>query len=338
MNTASTIADHSSELVRLEYVFGRAVAAAIANGTTRLTADDIERLNRAPQAMAFDVLEHAIDGEDPRVHMDSLPPEPKPFVKWVGGKRQLMNQLRPLVPGHFTNYFEPFLGGGALFFELRLSPAILSDANERLVRAYIGVRDDIDTVIDLLRTYRNDKAFFLEMRNREIDTCSDAEVAAWLIYLSKTGFNGLYRVNQSNRFNVPFGDNARATICDEHNLRGCSAALQDAIVMHEDFEQVLDLASAGDFVYADPPYVPLTATSLFTSYTAEGFGSKEQRRLRDAALRAKCRGVHVLMSNSSAGLVRELYQDDFEIIEVDARRNVNCKADGRGTVKELIIR
>ena len=264
--------------------------------------------------------------------------DPRPFVKWVGGKRQLLDRLVRYIPERFGTYHEPFVGGGALFFHLRPERACLSDSNERLIRTYRGLRDDPERVIELLREYPHDKEFFLEFRTRDIDASEcDAEVAAWFIYLNKTAYNGLYRVNSKNIFNVPFGDNKNPNICDADNIRACSRALQTAKLEVGDFETVLDRAKPRDFVYFDPPYVPLSVTSAFTSYTRDGFDMNDQVRLRDVALELKKRGVYVLLSNSSAPAVRELYAD-FELIEVRARRAVNCKVEGRGEVKELLIR
>jgi len=267
------------------------------------------------------------------------PAQPRPFLKWAGGKRQLLSALLRRAPERHEVYFEPFVGGGALFFALRPSRAVLADLNERLVRTYRGVRDDVDAVVDLLRTYRYDEAFFYAMRDRDIDVASDAEVAAWFIYLNRTAYNGLYRVNSRNRFNVPFGRYGEGlVICDEGNLRACSALLRTVEVVVGDFETVAAGAREGDFVYLDPPYVPLSATSSFTSYTSGGFGHADQVRLRDVALRMKARGVHVVLSNSSAPAVRELYRQGFETDEVTALRQVNSRAERRGAIPELVIR
>jgi DNA adenine methylase len=264
----------------------------------------------------------------------------RPFVKWAGGKRQLLPKLLGYVPAQFSTYFEPFVGGGALFFQLRPRRAVLADVNQRLIRTYRGVKDSVDDVIELLSSYqqRHTEAFFYELREREIDGESDAEVAAWFIYLNKTGFNGLYRVNRKNRFNVPFGRYDKPAICDEATLRACSLALAETELKVEDFADVVQHAQAGDLVYFDPPYVPLSATSSFTSYTQNGFGPPEQARLRDVALGLKQRGVHVLLSNSSAREVRELYAPPFETIEVSAMRLVNSKGTRRGAITELVIR
>jgi DNA adenine methylase len=215
--------------------------------------------------------------------------------------------------------------------------AVLADVNERLVRTYKGIRDDVDTVIRLLKTYPHDESFFYKFRELDIDGGTNADVAAWFIYLNKTGFNGLYRVNRRNRFNVPFGRYARPTICDEPTLRACSSALACVDLLVADFEVVVAKARRGDFVYFDPPYVPLSATSSFTSYTASGFSADDQRRLRDTALRLKKRGVRVLLSNSSAGYVRDLYAGAFRLSTVPALRLVNSRPTDRGSISELLI-
>jgi DNA adenine methylase len=261
----------------------------------------------------------------------------RPFVKWAGGKRQLLADLLRYVPDGPHRYFEPFVGGAALFFAVRPTHAVLADVNERLVRTYRGVRDDVETVIQLLKKYPHDSKFFYRFREADADSGTDAEVAAWFIYLNKTGFNGLYRVNRSNRFNVPFGRYKNPTICDEVNLRACSSALAGVELLVEDFEVIVAPAKSGDFVYFDPPYVPLSATSSFTSYTSLGFGAADQARLRDTARKLKKRGVHVLLSNSSAPFVRDLYGSGFQVIEVSATRSVNSKATARGSIAELVI-
>lgn len=263
---------------------------------------------------------------------------PRPFLKWVGGKGQLIDRMLPLVPSFSGTYHEPFLGGGALFFALRPRRAILCDRNRRLVRTYRGLRDDPDQVVRRLRESPYDKDYYLAQRDRPIDEASDVEVAIWLIYLNRTGFNGLYRVNQRDQFNVPFGRHVRPLICDEANLRACSTVLQRAQVLHDTFESVEDRARSGDFVYFDPPYEPVSSTSRFTSYTSSGFSLEDQGHLRDLAVRLKRRGVHVLISNSAARPVYDLYRDHFEIQEVQALRKVNCRRDGRGRITELLIR
>lgn len=265
--------------------------------------------------------------------------EPRPFLKWAGGKRQLIDSLLPHVPAEYGCFHEPFLGGGALFFAARPDRAVLTDLNQRLIRTYQGVKDDVEGVIALLSEYREQhcRAFFNQMRDREIDGRTDTDVAAWLIYLNKTAFNGLYRVNRHGRFNVPIGSYKNPGICDADNLRTCSALLQTAELKHTDFAAVLDDAKPGDFVYFDPPYVPLSLTSNFTSYTRHGFTIEDQERLRDVARELKVREVKVLVSNSSSPLVRDLYEGEFKLEEVTATRLINSKATGRGRILELLI-
>src|SRR5580692_3293423 len=206
------------------------------------------------------------------------PARPRPFLKWAGGKRQLLSQLRPFIPADFGHYYEPFLGGGALFFDLVPARATLSDTNERLIRTYRAIRDKVNDVIEILKHYRHDKDVFLALRRKDIDKAGDVEVAAWMVYLNRTAYNGLYRVNKRNVFNTPFGDYDAPRICDPVNLRACSKALRGMTLETRSFEQVGDVAELGDFVYFDPPYVPLGPSASFTSYTAAGFDSRAQRR------------------------------------------------------------
>ena len=261
----------------------------------------------------------------------------RPFLKWVGGKRQLLGELLSHTPRRFGCYHEPFIGGGALFFALAPKKAFLSDHNERLIRTYRGVRDSVDDVISLLQQYPHERVFFEQMRSVDIDRGSDAEVAAWMLYLNRTAYNGLYRVNRDNRFNVPFGDYKHPTICDEVRLRQCSMALQQVSVEHEDYASVLKRAKKGDFVYFDPPYVPLSKTASFTSYTRNRFTDDDQTRLRDTAVELKKYGVHVVLSNSNTEQVKNLYAKHFKLIEVKATRAINSKSSARGKISELLI-
>jgi DNA adenine methylase len=270
--------------------------------------------------------------------------EPKPFLKWVGGKRQLLSEILRHAPPSFARYHEPFVGGGAVFFHLRRTlscPAFLTDSNRRLIRAYLGVQRDVEGVIALLQEHQRQhgKPYFQKMREqRDIDSATATEVAAWMIYLNRTGYNGLYRVNSSNIFNVPFGKYEKPTICDEETLRACAKALVGAELETAGFESVLDRARPGDFVYFDPPYKPVTTTANFTTYTSEGFGDTDQVRLRDVAWELKKRGVNVVLSNSNSRFIEELYRDGFTRIKVGARRAVNSDPKGRGLVQELILK
>jgi DNA adenine methylase len=269
----------------------------------------------------------------------------KPFLKWVGGKRQLLSDIEKRLPSSYSGrYFEPFVGGGALFFHLTNSSthapkkAFLADTNERLVRAYKGVKNDVEKVLKSLKNRGKTEADYYRTRDIDIDANkSDAEVAAWLIYLNKTGYNGLYRVNSKNGFNVPFGRYEKPAFYDPETLYRCAAALEKAEIVLQDFEEAVAKAKPNDFVYFDPPYVPLSATSSFASYTKGGFDLDEQKRLSKLARSLKKRGVHVLLSNSSAPEVFDLYKSGFTITPVQATRVVNSKASGRGAVTEVLI-
>lgn len=261
----------------------------------------------------------------------------KPFLKWAGGKRQLLDHLRARVPEGHGTYHEPFVGGGALFFDTAPERAILADWNPRLVRTYRSVRDNPEAVIARLATYPNEKEFFLRMREQDIDAGSDEDLAAWMIYLNKTGFNGLYRVNRRGGFNVPFGRYKNPKICDADNLRAASERLQGVEILHSDFRGVEERCKPGDFVYFDPPYVPASNTASFTAYTKNGFNLDDQAELRDLAMRLKEKGVSVLLSNSSVPEVHALYAEGFERIEIFANRAINSNAAKRGKVAEALI-
>ena len=266
----------------------------------------------------------------------------KPFIKFCGGKRQLLPELRRSLPAAFKHYYEPFIGGGALFFDLRASgwagPSTLGDANERLVRTYLGVRNDVEEVIRLLKLRKYEKSAYLRARASNPELFGDdVEVADWFIYLNKTGFNGLYRVNSKGQFNVPFGRYDNPTICDAPGLRAAAHALRKTKFLIGDFEKTVKSAERGDLVYCDPPYAPVNATSDFTSYTKDGFDGKDQERLRDCALKLKARGAHVILSNADVPLVRKLYGKGFNLRKVSARRAINSKATSRGAVGEVII-
>lgn len=262
-------------------------------------------------------------------------------MKWAGGKRQLLPQILEKLPPSFGTYHEPFVGGGAVFFALSAGrPAHLSDSNQRLVRAYRGIKDSVEDVIAILRGHERDRRSreaYLKMRARDIDAESDAQVAAWFIYLNKLSFNGLYRVNSKNRFNVPYGDNENAVLCDDRNLRACAEALARAELHHEDFTAVADRAEPGDLVYFDPPYFPVSSTSYFTSYTVGGFTPDDQRKLRDLAQALKRKRVHVLLSNSPPAAALYTEEHGFSVTEVLAARAVNSKAELRGKITELLI-
>jgi DNA adenine methylase len=265
----------------------------------------------------------------------------------VGGKTQLLEQMEPLLPPRFGRYFEPFVGGAALFFALRGRPrskpskegreAVLSDVNRELVDCYIAVRDHVEAVIRALRDHRYESDHYYAVRAWKPSELPLPERAARTIFLNKTGYNGLYRVNRSGQFNVPFGRYTQPLFCDPENLRACSMALRGVAIENQDFSAVVKHAKAGDFVYFDPPYVPLSPTSDFTAYIPGGFGESEQRKLAAVFAKLAGRGVHVMLSNSETKLVRDLYAG-FQIDVVHASRSVNSKASRRGKLHEVVVR
>ncbi len=265
----------------------------------------------------------------------------RPFLKWVGGKTQLIKQIRPYLPATFNAYHEPFVGGGAMFFALyrdgRISAATLSDLNQELIDTYTAIRDDVDSVLNTLEQYIYEEEAYYSVRAQDPQPMTLVERAARMIYLNKTGFNGLYRVNRKGKFNVPFGRYKNPTFRDPANLYAVSRALENVQLLNTPFSTVLGRVAKGDLVYFDPPYVPLSATANFTGYQANGFSYENQVQLRDVALQLKERGVHVILSNSSADLVKELYDNHFTLHEVKARRTVNSNPQKRGKLSELLI-
>ena len=272
--------------------------------------------------------------------------KPKPFVKWVGGKRQLLRQFRELglyPPEDFNpitnSYYEPFVGGGAVFFDLLPKNAELSDLNNELVTTYNVIKNNVDELIQSLQKHIYDKEYYLKVRAKKVEDLSDVGIASRFIFLNRTGFNGLYRVNKSGQFNVPFGRYNNPVICDEDNLRRVSDALQDVTITHQDYKHVLKTAKSGDFIYLDPPYYPINATSSFTSYTAEGFLEKEQTELRDTFVKLHEKGCFVMLSNSDTPFINELYSglDGITINKITAGRSINSKGSGRGKITEVLV-
>lgn len=268
------------------------------------------------------------------------PGDARPILKWAGGKSQLLPELLRRVPDGFRAYHEPFIGGGALFFALwsagRIRRASLSDVNRELIETYETVRDDVESVIRALTRHDNDKEHFYRIRAQDPRRLSRVSRAARLIYLNKTCFNGLYRVNSRGQFNVPFADNPGANYRDAEALRLASRAFRDTDLRCESFDAVLDRAEPGDFVYFDPPYQPLSKTSSFTAYARDGFGEADQRRLAEVFRALAARGVHELLSNSDTPWVRKLYSG-HPIDVVHASRVINSKASRRGSVTEVLV-
>ena len=263
---------------------------------------------------------------------------PTPFLKWAGGKHRLLAQYAPYFPTHCTTYFEPFLGGGAVFFARAPQRAVLADINPELVNVYTCLRDDPEAVIALLTTHaaRHNHDHYYAMRALQPPQLAPAERAARLIYLNRTCFNGLYRENASGAFNVPMGRYLHPQICNAANLRAVSAVLQRAEIVHAPFAAVVERAQAGDFVYFDPPYHPLSATSSFTAYSRFRFGATQQQQLRDTFAALAARGVSAMLSNSDCPFTRELYQD-FPIITITANRAINMRPEKRGKITEILV-
>lgn len=267
--------------------------------------------------------------------------EPAPFVKWVGGKGQLLEHLLRIFPAHMNTFYEPFVGGGAVFFALAkrgaYQRAVINDLNQELMDAYRIVRDFPEDLISQLRKLKYDKDVFEQLKAIDVSKFSPVRRAARTIYLNKTCYNGLYRVNRKGQFNVSFGNFKNPRIFNEGTLRSDAQALERFVCLQSiDFEASCITAEEGDFVYLDSPYVPLNDTSYFTAYTKAGFNIKEQERLAALFRALTAKGVKVVASNSAAPVVRELYRG-FHFIEVQAKRSVNSKADRRGPVTEYII-
>jgi DNA adenine methylase len=270
---------------------------------------------------------------------------PRPFLKWVGGKRQLLPELLERIDeaGEFGRYHEPFIGGGALFFEMyRLGilgrkKAYLSDNNPRLIETYEVVRDDTDELIRLLKQHKakNDHDYYYEVR-ANVPKNKTAR-AARIIYMNKTCYNGLYRENRKGLFNTPYGRYKNPQICDEENLHACAEALRRTRIDARHFDTVTKAAKEGDLVYFDPPYHPVSETASFTSYAKDGFGEDAQLLLHRVYRELDTNDVKALLSNSYTLFVRNLYQG-FTIDEVSATRAINSRADRRGNVSEVLIR
>lgn len=263
----------------------------------------------------------------------------QPFVKWAGGKRSLLNAIKPLLPSAFGNYYEGFVGGGAVFFAIaeRAHHAYLSDNNVDLVATYQVIKEDPTRLIARLKEHATAHSSDYYYSVRETEYSDHVEMAARFIYLNKTCFNGLYRVNKSGKFNVPIGDYKNPGIVNEENLMACHQALRQATITYHDYKNIVPKPQAKDFMYLDPPYHP-TSDDSFTAYTKENFTEQNQSELRDFALELHRAGVYVMLSNSKTRFIAELYSDKvFHLHTVQAPRMVNCKPNQRGAVDEYLI-
>lgn len=267
-----------------------------------------------------------------------------PFVKWVGGKRQLLDEIVPLLPKKITTYCEPFVGGGALLFYLQPKKAIINDKNVDLMNVYEVIKEQVDDLIISLRKHENNQEYFYALRDIDRDKATyqkmtKLEKASRLIYLNKTCYNGLFRVNQLGEFNSPFGNYKNPNIVNEPTLRAVSKYLNnnDVKILSGDFADVLLNLTKGTFVYIDPPYDPISDTANFTGYNKGGFDKEEQIRLKECCDRLAERGIRFMLSNSATDFIKNLY-NNYNITIVKAKRFINADPNKRGEIEEVIIR
>ena len=273
---------------------------------------------------------------------------PKPFVKWAGGKRQLIPQIEKHLPEKFSSYFEPFLGGGALLFHLfsknKNMTGSVSDLNSDLVLSYVTIRDNLDSLLTSLQKHSDNyfsdsKSYYYSIRKS--NPKNQVEKVSRLLFLNRTCFNGLYRVNSKGKFNVPLGRYSNPNIVQEENLRSVNQFLNQnkIIIKCQDFSSTVEKTKKGDFVYFDPPYQPISNTANFTSYTNSNFGLNDLKRLSKVSNQLVKRGVNVLLSNSSSKQVLDLFDTkDWKIVEIEANRAINSDADKRTGHSELLIK
>lgn len=270
----------------------------------------------------------------------------RPFVKWAGGKRQLLNEIEKRLPNNWNTYYEPFFGGGALLVNLqneeKIFKAVISDLNSELINLYNVVKKNPDKLIDALshKEFENSEDAFRNLKN-EFNTLTGlpgnkVRRAALLIYLNKHGYNGLWRVNSKGKFNVPFGRYAKRSIPTEHSILKFSNLLKKVKILNLDFEQAVKSAKKGDFVYFDPPYHPISKTANFTDYNSNGFTFDDQKRLADVFKKLSKKGVQLMLSNSKVSEIEDLFVG-FTIDTVEAKRFINCNGERRNGTKEIIV-
>jgi DNA adenine methylase len=267
-----------------------------------------------------------------------------PVVKWVGGKRQLLEAIQKRVPNKFGTYYEPFVGGGAVLFALQPRKAIVNDINSELINLYQVIKEDVDALITDLGKHRNEAQYFYHIRELDRDKqkyndLTAVEKASRLIYLNKTCYNGLFRVNRAGEFNTPFGSYKNPRIVNATVLKAVSDYFRRAAVTfcNTDFETVLQDVQKGDFVYLDPPYDPVSDTASFTGYDKGGFNRREQLRLKQVCDDLTRRGVQFLLSNSATPFIKELYRE-YRVEIIQAKRAINSDPDKRGAIDEVLVR
>lgn len=267
-----------------------------------------------------------------------------PIIKWVGGKRQLLNEITLLLPKEISTYCEPFIGGGAVFFSIQPDNAIINDLNSDLIAVYETVKDNVDDLIKSLKQHKNTAEYFYSIRdldrNKEAYEALDKiEKASRFIYLNKTCFNGLFRVNASGEFNTPYGRYKRPNIVNEEGLRTVSEYFNNHNIQfhNEDFAETLNRVEPNGFVYLDPPYDPISTTANFTGYNKGGFDKSEQVRLKECCDQLNERGIHFMLSNSATDFIKDLYKD-YNIKIVKAKRAINSNGKKRGAIDEVLVR
>lgn len=268
----------------------------------------------------------------------------KPILKWVGGKRQLMDEILSRLPQEYNNYYEPFLGGASVLLSIKPEVSFVNDINAELINVYEVVKSEKKELIESLKNHKNESEYFYEVRSidRELEKykrLNKVERASRIIFLNKTCYNGLYRVNSRGELNAPFGKYKNPLICDEQNINEVSEYFNENNItfLNEDFENFLSRCESGDFVYLDPPYDPVSDSASFTGYSASGFSRHDQERLKNICDELDRKGVYFMLSNSSTSFIKKLYAD-YNIELVDAKRNINSKGTKRGSVKEVLVR
>lgn len=274
----------------------------------------------------------------------------KPFLKWVGGKTKLVPELVEMFPKKFDNYFEPFVGGGALFYEViqkyNVGFSSINDINKKLIIAYKQIKQNPKELISLLKTIddeykklsleEKEKYFYSIRKKYNEETIDDKTTASYLIFLNKTCFNGMYRENSKGQYNIPFGDQKNPNICDKENIFAVSKCLEHTEITDYSFEESVKKCKKNDLIYFDPPYYPVNATSSFTAYSKSSFGEIEQKKLKEVFANLANRGCFVMLSNSHTPFIEDLYKD-FNINYRYAARSINSKGDKRGKIKEVVV-
>lgn len=260
----------------------------------------------------------------------------KPFLKWAGGKSQLIPEIQKYIPSKFNKYIEPFIGGGAVYFSMNHPKSIISDLNEELVITYTQIKENVESVIDVLKTYSNTESFFYKTRSLDTNALSPQERAARLIYLNKTCFNGLFRVNKSGQFNVPYGKR-NGPFVNTENLRSASNYLKHTAIYHSDYKNILNkFAKKGDFIFLDPPYQPIGKFSDFKRYTKEFFYEKDQIELAELFKKLTDKGCFVMLTNSEHPFILDLYKE-YQIKRIETKRLISSNPNTRTGIDIIVL-